>query len=219
MLTIPLIQFGKNVYGLDNKQVSVDAAQKIAQSYGIASERFICEDVKNIEKKYDGVIVSEVLEHIEDVELEEFIDNVCKCIKENGEIIITVPNGKGTYERGQRHKNIWVKICRLIVNVGGGILHLLGLKKNNNIKNNQVEEHMTLSDSEHVQFFSKKDIVEIFGSRGFELVDFGGSCMFSGICINLLFPPIDFITNLNNKLGDIFPLLASGYYFQFSRKK
>lgn len=219
MLTIPLIQLGKDVYGLDNAQISINAAQKIAQSYGIDPERFICEDVKSIGMKYDGVIVSEVLEHIEDAELSGFIDNICNCLKKDGRLIVTVPNGKGTYEKAQKHKDIWLKICKMFVKVLGNVLHLLGVKKHNNKKHEeQNEEHMTLSDSKHVQFFSKDDIVKIFESRGFELIDFNGSCMFSGICINALLPPIEFVTNLNNKLGDIFPLLASGYYFLFRKK-
>ena len=116
MLTIPLIQFGKDVYGLDNAQISINAAQEIAHLYKIDSERFVCKDIKDIKMKYDGVIVSEVLEHIDDTELLGFVDNVCNCLKENGKLIVTVPNGKGTYERGQRHKDSWLKLLR----TGGG---------------------------------------------------------------------------------------------------
>lgn len=193
MITIPLNLMGKKVVGIDIADVSIDAAKRIAKEHGIGKEIFFCKDVSEIKQKFDVVILSEVLEHIEDGSIDGFIDGVCSLVKRGGKLIVTVPNGNGSYERGQKYwkgriekfeqflqHNKTMKIIRKIKNRLCPV-HSTG----------QAEEEcsMSFSNSPHVQFFKYQDIVDHFSKRHFTLKKFSGSAMFSGVIINTYFTP------------------------------
>ena len=65
----------------------------------IDMELFQCKNIYEINKKYNAVICSEVLEHLNDSELEGFCTQLCDIVQSGGLLLITVPNGRGSYEK------------------------------------------------------------------------------------------------------------------------
>lgn len=224
MITIPLNMMGKNVVGIDIAEISIKEAKRIAYENGIEREIFWCKDVKDVSKQYDVVILSEVLEHISDEVLEGFVDSVCSLVKNNGKLLLTVPNGYGSYEKGQKYWKKRVEKFQTFLN-NNAMIKALSKVKSRCIQGSDKDKMeseacpMTLSDSPHVQFFRYADIVDIFHRRKFELRDFSGSAMFSGVLINTYFvPPKPIICKINCILGDVFPKHSAGYYFEFVKK-
>lgn len=102
-ITTPLILAGRDAYGCDVGELSIIEAARIAKENGIKGERYFCRDIADIKENYDTVICSEVLEHIPDEEQAAFMDQICGHVKAGGRLLITVPNGKGSYEIGQKY--------------------------------------------------------------------------------------------------------------------
>ena len=205
-LNITLNNRGIKVFGTDIGEKSIIYAKKIAKKYSVDENLFDRRDIFDINKEYDVVICSEVLEHIEKPYLYKFVEQICRITKENGLIIITVPNGKGSFEWGQKNSKLfWIFYNSWII-------------KNFRSKFRKSEsEKLTITDNPHVNFFAKSEIVDLFKQNGAFLEKFDGSCRFCNIYLECL-PKIQFLLKINDYLGSTFPSRASGYYFAFRKK-
>lgn len=98
-LTYAIKTAGFNISGLEISKTAVKIA---AEKYG---DFYICEDLfeysKKNEKTYDIVLLTEVIEHVEDIT--SFISALSNLIKPAGQLIITTPN-KSFYPQN----TIWV---------------------------------------------------------------------------------------------------------------
>lgn len=103
-ITTPLLLDGFDAYGIDIGPASIRQAKRFAEMNGLSAERYSCIGVEDVTERYDTVICSEVMEHIGSQELPGFVRSLCGCVKPGGQLIITVPNGKGCYELGQTLK-------------------------------------------------------------------------------------------------------------------
>lgn len=89
-ITMPLGKEGYNILGIDIDNKSIE----YAKSYNIYSNvSFKCCGVEEIEKKYDIIVASEIIEHIKDPV--KFLESLRDKLNDNGIIIITTPNGYG----------------------------------------------------------------------------------------------------------------------------
>lgn len=90
LITLPLGSLGYNILGIDIDKASIDFALKnnIYNNVSFKQER-----IENIYDKYDIIIASELLEHLENPL--EFLNILETKLNENGIIIITTPNGFG----------------------------------------------------------------------------------------------------------------------------
>lgn len=211
-LEIKRMKRNMKLEGIDISNESVSYAKKNALEENIDMELFQCKNIYEINKKYNAVICSEVLEHLNDSELEGFCTQLCDIVQSGGLLLITVPNGRGSYEKGviswskfqkvinskfvKKMKNVYYKSC--------------GVK--------EVPLPMTVSDSPHIQFFSYEVIVKMFEERGMRLAEFTGSNRFYNNFMDAFMPRIEYLMKLNNMLGEKRPLKASGYYFKFIKE-
>jgi 2-polyprenyl-3-methyl-5-hydroxy-6-metoxy-1,4-benzoquinol methylase len=87
-LTYALMKDGYNAKGLD---ISQNAINEATEAYG---NHYICADVveyaKHNKKLYDAIILTEVIEHIE--EPVTFLESLIDLLSERGKIILTTPN-------------------------------------------------------------------------------------------------------------------------------
>lgn len=228
-ITTPLILSGRDAYGVDIGERSIQEANRIARLNGVKEQRFLCKDIAEVEGQYDVVICSEVLEHISDEEQDNFVSQLCNHVRLGGKLIITVPNGKGSYEIGQKYfkkpVECFIRLMRPFFWIEKKIKsYLLDILKNNkdidgseNDKSSLNGMHLSFTDTPHVQWFSFDDICGMFVHRGFFLLNFSGASMFADVITNTFFLPNKLMCQLNNKLGDLFPEMASGYYFCFRK--
>lgn len=96
IISILAAQKGNRVTGIDiEKEAVYFASDLLNREYSDVKENvnFICADFLEYEneKKYDIILMTEVLEHLENPK--KFVEKAKDCLKENGKIIITVPFG------------------------------------------------------------------------------------------------------------------------------
>lgn len=210
-LTIPLSLLSRDkktdivIRGIDIDEASIAMARKNAKQIGLPEDMFLCGDIAEHKEKYDVVICSEVLEHLEDNYLSDFAESLCKLLNPEGRLVVTVPNGQGSYERGQRLKEtqfgkyIFPKI-EFVMQVFNAhfMKRFLYFDKINNKEEELEQNRMTLSAIDiHVQFFNRDQIELLFKKLGMKCTKFSGSCIFSGAWVNLL-PPFQWLTAINN---------------------
>jgi len=87
----PLARLGANITGIDFVKQNIIAAKKHAEKSNTKIE-YLHQNINNLKlkKKYDAVLILEVLEHIED--WKKIIINVKKLLKPKGKIIISTIN-------------------------------------------------------------------------------------------------------------------------------
>jgi len=87
----PLARLGANITGIDFVKQNIIAAKKHAKKTNTNIE-YLHQNINNLKlkKKYDAILILEVLEHIED--WKKIIINVKKLLKSEGKIIISTIN-------------------------------------------------------------------------------------------------------------------------------
>jgi len=222
IVTLPLAFLGYNIVGVDISPISIDGAKKHAKENNINPEIFFCDNIDNISQKFDVVILAEVLEHIETKDQKRFLDALINLVRSDGKIIITVPNGNGSFERGKRNwEKYWGKAYNTVLaSKFYFFLQKLKWKFVGKPKEKIIshEDVMSLSQTPHVQFFDFRDIPQLLSEYGFVLKDYSGSAMFSGVIINSFFPRNQYLCKINCQLARCFPKISSGYYYEFTRK-
>lgn len=96
IISILAAQKAKSVTGIDIEASAIETAQKIlVEEYKELSDKvvFFCEDFmeSHIDKKYDRIIITEVIEHLNSPE--DFLRKADSCLNSNGTIILSVPLG------------------------------------------------------------------------------------------------------------------------------
>jgi SAM-dependent methyltransferase len=156
--------------------------------------------------KFDCVIISEVLEHLDAPDL--LPGMALPYLDESGILIITVPNGYGEFELDRRlYQALQAdKLVAWLYSV---------------VKNGKYEEYLASSDdaSPHVQRFTVSRLREIFDRNDLLLIEARGTSLASGPLILHLLGRFEIFIRLNAAIADHLPLpLVSGWMFCLRRK-
>lgn len=209
MITSQLIQDGYNIQGIDLDETSINLGKKIFQENQLNPELINCKFLESFpDFFFDYIITSEVFEHIPKNNLDPIVDLMFQKLKPNGLILCTVPNGYGWYEF---EDFFWKKL-----KIGYFLRYILVPQGLNHIRRKlgvYVSKYpSTLDESPHVRRFTINNLQKYFSSRKFETINYTGSVLISGNFSDMIFSSFTFIQNINNKLGDLFPRIASGIY-------
>ena len=122
IVPILLARQGKCVTGLDIEQEAIDFANDkkiLEENFVQENVSFICGDFQRYDfagKVFDTIVLTEVLEHIVDVD--DFIGCIKECIHDESQIVITVPFGindhwdhKRTYYYGRLFRICFRRCC------------------------------------------------------------------------------------------------------------
>ena len=90
----PLVQ---SILGIDPSEPMINAANEANKLYKINNVKFINEKIININKKYDIIIISNVLHLVLGLGLELMLEKAFKLLKENGVLYIKHPTNKSTF--------------------------------------------------------------------------------------------------------------------------
>ena len=196
-LAIPLAAVGYQVTGVDPHLPSIERARNLAPAinfiHGPLSELTL--------RRFDCVVISEVLEHLDTPEL--LLAMALPYLAESGILIITVPNGYGEFEldlrlyralRADKMISWLYRVCR----------------------RNTGREYIASSEDEtpHVQRFTLSRLRKMFDRNHLLLLQARGTSIASGPFVLHLLGRFDAFVRLNASIADHFPLsLASGWMF------
>ncbi len=213
MITYPLRSTGYNIEGFDLDTKSIEYGSR---AFCTNDNHFLYAlNIRDVKKKYDVIIASEVFEHIHMEALDPVIDAIRARLNPRGILLVTVPNGYGWFEfesflwnklgwgrllEQYRMASAVEKLKKLLFGESVGALH-----------------PSTLSASQHIQKFTFHSIQNKLIERGFEIVEAKGAVLFCGPFSNALFTGIEPIMRLNIWLGSKMPRIAAAFYIA-SRK-
>lgn len=152
-----------------------------------------------LDRKYDAIIISEVLEHVENPI--NFLQEFRKMINENGIMMITTPNGYGIFELETMIFNTLDII---------GVIPLLKnmRRKLNPSRWNAVRQAQsdTLAISPHINFFSLKELYFVIHEAGLSLTRIEGRNFAAGPFSDKIIDKSSYLIKINSFLGKILPI-------------
>jgi ubiquinone biosynthesis O-methyltransferase len=200
-LSLPLAQLGFQLTGIDTDERSIAKARSLAG--GIKSAQFVCGRLDELppQDQFDVVLLSEVLEHLS--EPEELLSMSVSRMRGDSVLIVTVPNGYGEFEMDS-----WLfrgfRLQRLV-----DVL----------VKNNHdVVASTENSECEHVQFFTRTRLRELFASYDLTITREAAGSFLAGPMIGHTLARSNKFIDWNARITDKLPLaLASSWYFALKR--
>lgn len=164
-ITLPLASLGYNIEGFDINQESIEKAQeKNIFNNAIFKKCDIME--LNNNKRYDVIIVSEVIEHLNNPVA--ILNTVRRLLKPQGLLLLSVPNSYSIEELIRR-----VTSNSLIGNKIKKIIRRYIMKK---------ENVQSMADSPHINFYSLMSFKKLLKKTHFKLVKVkNGSVFFKGL--------------------------------------
>jgi 2-polyprenyl-3-methyl-5-hydroxy-6-metoxy-1,4-benzoquinol methylase len=196
-LAIPLADGGYQVTAVDPHQPSIQRGRRLAPTvkfyHGVVSDLPL--------SKYDCVVISEVLEHLDAPEI--LLGMALPYMTESGILVITVPNGYGEFELDRRlyhalHINKVVASLRSVSKI------------------HKSREGFAGSDEEspHIQRFTIPRLYKIFDRNNLLLVEARGTTLVSGPFVAHLLGKLKIFIRLNAAIADHLPLsIVAGWMF------
>lgn len=214
-LALPIASLGYHVVGVDLDPVSVEHATR-ANTFANARFETVPESGFDLGERFDLIICSEVLEHLDDPV--SLIRTIAGLMKPDGLAIITVPNGQGLREMLGRLENSL-----------GNTLGLRRVLKSARRLGGMPDAHekclMHTSNVEqagtgHVQAFSLPGITRRLARGGLELVKVVKSFFIFSVFVGKRGDRRTTVDRLDSRLADLLPAsMASGWYLLCRKRK
>jgi 2-polyprenyl-3-methyl-5-hydroxy-6-metoxy-1,4-benzoquinol methylase len=153
-------RMGYQVTGIDSSEKTI----KAASSGNLPNVNFIVLSAGEFTPepgKYSAIICSEVLEHLEDPS--SLLDTLNKSLKDNGILIVTVPNGRGPREL------LVTRPVQYLQNKNNFTWKLVSaVKKFLGYRGTTVQS--SADDLSHIQFYTYNMLSELAHSQGFKII-------------------------------------------------
>ena len=155
---------GYNVYGIDVSEKAIERAKELNTFPNVRFAVVSAEQLIAEEKKYDAIICSEVLEHLN--KPGDLLNTLSQSLTNTGVLIVTVPNGMGPRELFVTKPVIWLQkkdnfLWRSVLKV----------KKLLGYQGTTVQSNA--SDLTHIQFFTRRSLHSLATSNNFKIIQFG----------------------------------------------
>jgi 2-polyprenyl-3-methyl-5-hydroxy-6-metoxy-1,4-benzoquinol methylase len=216
MITRPLARLGHEVTGLDIDEVSIRRAMRLNTGPALDNLTYVAGrlEAQPWEERFDAVIASEVLEHVPDPAA--FVAMLARCLKRDGLLILTVPNGYGAFEIDSHLFEAFRKIPGSWRLEAGWNRLRAGVQM---AAEDAPESLSTLNEnSPHCQRFTRGAVLRLFEGLGFACAAEACSTLWAGPIAHTLFRDSPRFIRWNRALADRLPAgLASGWYFAFRR--
>ncbi|MDQ6843972.1 MAG: class I SAM-dependent methyltransferase [Bacteroidota bacterium] len=197
LISISLGKAGHHVLGID---ISEKAIEKAKEKNNLPNVRFSvtgAEELSETTTKYDAVICSEVLEHLN--EPSSLLKYINKSLKDDGILIVTVPNGKGPRESlvtkpiiAMQKKDNWlwavVKKIKTVLGYKGTTLQ------------------SDADDLTHIQFFTIKSLKKLAEQNNFSIKKIGKTNFLENVFpFSFATKKIKFLQKVDCALADVLP--------------
>lgn len=215
MITLPIAEAGHDITGIDIDLNSINRARNMNI---FKNATFLCENLEGFipTEKYDVIICSEVLEHLENPQ--KVLSSIRKLMKKDGIMIITIPNGFGPFEiekfifdkTGLIRGLLWV-----MKRVKNAISSIFGIMQKPD-KKKEKGVHMTENvECEHIQFFTMRKFRQMIELCGLKIERMSKSSFLAGAVTGFIFGKSPKFIDWNvNRVVTVLPyFLCSGWYF------
>ncbi len=204
IITRAVGQEGYKVLGIDMDARSIENARNANAHANVSFELLSVETLAKSRPQYAAIICSEVLEHLS--EPSKLLDVVHTLLKDDGILIVTVPNGNGPRElfvtrpiQRLQQKNGW--LWKMVSSFKSG----LGYKG--------VTVQSASDDLTHLQFFTLKSLKVLAAATGFSISKIVASNFIEQVFpFSLLFKRSKRLQRIDCQLSDKLPLsFTSGF--------
>jgi len=201
---------GFQVFGIDISDKAIEKARSLTTLPNVKFEQISAEQLVADGNRYDAVICSEVLEHLN--QPEKLLKVLYESLTPNGVLIVTVPNGKGPRER-----LVTKPVIRMQRNNSLMWRMLPRIKKALGYSGTTVQSDA--DDLTHVQFFTKKALQKLAAENGFKIVKFGVTNFIDDVFpFSLLTKRMRFLQKADAALADRLPHSFAGSFVSVWQK-
>jgi len=218
MICLPLFKLGYNIQGLDLDTQSIEYGRNIFKEEGADPDCLHAMDLKDLNGKFDAIIASEVLEHLDKNEGHQILKIIHGKLNPGGKLLVTVPNGFGWFEMDTF---IWNRLGLKTIFEKTRLMEVIYQFKKLLLKErvNHPPHPSTLSNSPHRQWFSLNGIIKLLKQNHFHVEEATGSVLLSGPLMNVFFHGVSPFIRANCALGTIFPHGASSFFIACKASK
>lgn len=202
---------GFNVLGIDVSDKAIEKAKSLNDLSNVRFQLMSAEQLAVSNEKYHAVVCSEVLEHLN--EPHKLLNVLYQSLRNEGVLIVTVPNGKGPREvfitkpvQSLREKNNWLwKFVQWLKNLFGY---------------GGTTVQSSADDLTHIQFFTKKSLEQLASYTSFKIVRFGKTNFVEDVFPFSLFTKrIKFLQKLDCAIAERLPYTLNGGFVTVWKKK
>ena len=203
-------RLGFQVLGIDVSDKTIENARAATSLSNVVFQTKSAEELVASGERYDAVICSEVLEHLTDPGA--LLKVLYASLKEDGKLIVTVPNGKGP-----RESFVTKPILRMRSRNGWLWRTVNKMKNALGYKGTTVQS--AADNLDHIQFFSKKDLERLSKEHHFKITKFGKANFVEDVFPFSFFAKrIPFLQKIDCKIADMLPTRFTGGFFSVWEK-
>lgn len=105
ILVTTLANRGYEATGVNLYKPSIEVANQRKEKYGLGKAYFICDDILNVQGKWDAVVAQEIIEHIPDPV--KLVKHLADLTTDNGWVYLTTPDGPALGGLGNKPNWEW----------------------------------------------------------------------------------------------------------------
>lgn len=201
---------GVDVLGLDVSEKAIEVANKQNKFDNVRFQVLPAEGLSAIDEKFDVIICSEVLEHLQ--QPTSLLSELNKSLSEDGVIIVTVPNGWGPRELLVTRPMIFIRDnMRWLLKI------VLNFKKFFGYSGTTIQS--AADNLDHIQFFSKGALYQIADQTQYKIVKFKHSNFIDDVFpFSLITRKSEKLQKIDSKIADIVPSTFAGGFFSLWKK-
>jgi 2-polyprenyl-3-methyl-5-hydroxy-6-metoxy-1,4-benzoquinol methylase len=193
---------GFNVYGIDVSEKAISKAKELNKYSNVNFDVVSAEQLIADGKKYNAIICSEVLEHLN--KPSDLLKTLHQSLTDNGVLIVTVPNGMGPRELFVTKPVIWLQKKDNFLWHG-----ILKIKKLFGYTGTTAQSDA--SNLTHIQFFTKKAISNLARTNNFKITKFGKTNFVEDVFpFSILSKRITFLQKMDCAIAEILPYGCTG---------
>lgn len=211
IVTIPVGKLGCHVVGVDMHKESIEYAQRNYHFENVSFVRGNEDVLRNMDKKFDVMIFSDVVEHLERPDL--VLAELNAIQKDGGILILTTSNGYGPFEiESFIARRLHLKFPLLLILKIRRVL----LKENKGFRKDDVVPYNT--ESPHVQFFTKKRLCQLLEKTGYQPAGFSHGAFLGAPVSERFLGRFKRFIEWNTRVADRLPYWAVSTWYLVCKK-